>query len=143
MTRTFTAVLCICVAASAVAAGAVVARTTSANVKRAGVALPMPRPHRSYVTRHTLKLRHHPPGVFIFMQLHRRDGTWSPEVPIGRKVVLAAANGRRQGEVTLQSARYDRRKGIVRFAVRVRNIGVPKRRYRRVRVTLAVSVTWR
>lgn len=78
----------------------------------------------------------------MYMRLRRTDGTYGPKAGLGRKNVLVDPSGKRLVEVIL-GAKYYPARGRLRYELEIKNVGVPRRVYRRVRVTAQVTARYR
>lgn len=78
----------------------------------------------------------------VFMRLRRSDGVWSAKIGLERNGILHLPDGRRLAELRL-AAEYSPRRGQLRYRIRVRNLSIPKRSYRRARITVRVTARYR
>lgn len=73
-------------------------------------------------------------GFTIHMRVRRTDGVWSRPVPLNHKAVLAEPDGKPLAELFLRAG-YSPRKGLLRYRLKIKNVGVPKSLYKRAFVT--------
>jgi hypothetical protein len=97
----------------------------------------MPKPHRWRTKRKTARVAKRLRSFRIQMFVRRRDGVYGPPVEIGQDALITTKRGRKLARVSW-GAQYSPGLGRLRYTVRLKNLGVSRRSYKRTVVIVKI-----